>query len=64
MRGIRIDKDLLIGIAALYLQRPQIRTNRLDWIFLDALILTELIATSGYAIDTLGGIPTFLRWEL
>jgi hypothetical protein len=60
MRGISIDKDALLRTAAFYLGHPESRTNWLDWIFLDALVLTEVIATSDYAIETLGGIPAFL----
>jgi len=63
VRGINIRKDFLLDAANLYLRSPDIRTNRLDWIFLDALVLTEVIARSDYAKQTLVGISSQLAVE-
>jgi len=45
-RRISIRKDRLLEVAALYLRLHKIRTNRLDWIFLDAFVLVDLVAIS------------------
>jgi hypothetical protein len=43
-RGFRIYKEELVGTATNYVSQPQIWTNKLDWIFLDALVFTEIEA--------------------
>jgi hypothetical protein len=41
-RGFSIYKDGLHSAAALYLSHPEIRTDKLDWIFMDAIVFMEL----------------------
>jgi hypothetical protein len=41
-RGFDIDKDELLSAATVYLSHPAIRTNRLDWLFLDTIVFQEL----------------------
>ena len=55
-RGIDIDKDHLLQAAAVYLGCPEICLNRLDWIFLDAIIFAELDAFGDYLLTTYGGL--------
>lgn len=43
-RGIDVDKGDLLSAAAFYLSEPEVRTSKLDWIFLDAIVFTELEA--------------------
>jgi hypothetical protein len=43
-RGFRIYKEELVGTATNYVSQPQICTNKLDWVFLDALVFTEIEA--------------------
>ncbi len=62
-RGISIDKDALIRTATYYLSRPELRMDWLDWIFLDAFVLAEVIATSDFAIETIAGLPAFLAMQ-
>lgn len=47
-RGIDVDKSDLLNAAAFYLSEPDVRTNRLDWIVLDAIVFTELEAWGDY----------------
>jgi hypothetical protein len=46
-RRFDIDREELLRLAARYLSTPEIRTNRLDWVFLDAVVFQEFEA---YAI--------------
>lgn len=57
-RGIDIDKGLLVTAAASYLSKPEIRSNRLDWIFLDAIIFAELEAFANHVFTTRAGTGT------
>lgn len=41
-RGFSIYKDRLLSAAALYLRHPEIRTNKLDWLFIDTIVFSEL----------------------
>jgi hypothetical protein len=43
-RGFDILKDSLLSVAALYLGHLDMRTNRFDWLFLDAIVFQELEA--------------------
>jgi hypothetical protein len=47
-RGIDVYKSDLLNAAAFYLSEPDVRTNKLDWIFLDAIVFTELEAWGDY----------------
>jgi hypothetical protein len=59
-RGFDIDKGALSQVAAEYLSKPEIRTDRLDWIFLDAIVFQELDAFAEHVISTRGG--TGVNW--
>lgn len=59
-RGFDISKIDLSQIVAKYLQCPEAQTNRLDWIFLDSIVLSELEAFSQEAMATRGG--TGINW--
>lgn len=43
-RGFDIDSSELSEVAARYLQHPEMQSNRLDWIFLDSIVLSEFEA--------------------
>jgi hypothetical protein len=58
LRGICIDKNSLLRTAAIYLSYPEIRTNWLDWMFLDAIVFTELDGYSRHVFETKGGTGT------
>jgi hypothetical protein len=57
-RGFKIMKDELLSAAALYLGHPDIRTNKLDWLFLDAIIFQELNAYGEHVLATKSGTGT------
>jgi len=57
-----ISKDRLLEAAALYLWLPKIRTNRLDWIFLDAFVLADLVAISEHLLYGTEGMGT--QWAV
>ena len=57
-RGMEIDKDCLLQGAAFYLSHPEIRTNMLDWLFLDSIVFAELDAYAHEAFTTRGGTGT------
>ena len=54
-RGFDIDKGQLVDAAALYLGNPDIRSNRLDWIFLDAIVFAELEAYADHVFASRAG---------
>jgi hypothetical protein len=62
IRHFNISKGGLIEAAALYLRSPEIRTNRLDWIFLDSFIFEAIIAHAHYLLHEIEGIGT--RWAV
>lgn len=45
-RGISIQKDEMLRVAAEYLSYPEIRSNKLDWLLLDSIVFAELDAFS------------------
>jgi len=49
-RGISIQKDALLGAASEYLGHPAIRTNKFDWLLLDAIVFAELDAFANYVM--------------
>ncbi len=59
-RGIAIDKEQLINVAAEYLSHPKIRSNKFDWLLLDALVFAELDAYSYHVVNTNAG--TGINW--
>jgi hypothetical protein len=59
-RGFDIDKGALSQAAAEYLSKPEIRTDRLDWIFLDAIVFQELDSFAEQVISSRGG--TGVNW--
>lgn len=59
-RGFDILKDSLLSVAALYLGHPEIRTNRFDWLFLDAIVFQELEAYGEHVFSTKAG--TGMNW--
>jgi hypothetical protein len=60
-RGMSIQKDEMLRVAADYLSHPEIRTNKFDWLLLDAIVFTELDAFafhfSGFAATLANGNP-------
>lgn len=52
--GMSIDKSALQEIAVEYLRHPEVRSNKLDWVLLDALVFHELQAQGS-------DMRTFLR---
>ncbi len=59
-RGFDINKSELSEVAARYLQLPEIQTNRLDWIFLDSIVLSEFEAFARDMLNTRAG--TGMNW--
>jgi len=59
-RGFDILKDSLLSVAALYLGHPDIRTNRFDWLLLDAIVFQELEAYGEHVFSTKAG--TGMNW--
>jgi hypothetical protein len=59
-RGFDIDKGGLVDAASWYLGRPDIRSNRLDWVFLDAIIFAELEAYADHVFTSKAG--TGINW--
>jgi hypothetical protein len=57
-----ISKAGLIEAAATYLRSPEIRTNRLDWLFLDSFIFEAIVAHAEYLLYEIEGIGT--RWAV
>ncbi|WP_143326015.1 hypothetical protein, partial [Paraburkholderia ribeironis] len=49
-RGISIDKDEMLRVAADYLSHPEIRTNAFDWLLLDAIVFAELDAFAHFVL--------------
>jgi hypothetical protein len=51
---MNIQKDQMLRVAAEYLSHPEIRTNKFDWLLLDAIVFAELAAfsyhVSGFAV--------------
>jgi hypothetical protein len=47
-RGLSIQKDEMLRVAAVYLSYPEIRSNKLDWLLLDSIVFAELDAFSFY----------------
>ncbi|MCX4152001.1 MULTISPECIES: hypothetical protein [Paraburkholderia] len=60
-RGMSIQKDEMLRVAAEYLSHPEIRTNKFDWLLLDAIVFAELDAfsyhVSGFAATFANGNP-------
>jgi hypothetical protein len=60
-RGMSIQKDEMLRVAAEYLSHPEIRTNKFDWLLLDAIVFAELDAfsfhVSGFAATLANGNP-------
>jgi hypothetical protein len=58
-RGTSIQKDEMLRVAAEYLSHPEIRTNKFDWLLLDAIVFAELDAyswhISGFAATLANG---------
>ncbi|AJZ57033.1 hypothetical protein OI25_7616 [Paraburkholderia fungorum] len=58
-RGMSIQKDEMLRVAAEYLSHPEIRTNKFDWLLLDAIVFAELDAyswhISGFAATLASG---------
>lgn len=59
-RGFDINKSELSEVAARYLQHPEIQANRLDWIFLDSIVLSEFEAFARDTLSTRAG--TGMNW--
>jgi hypothetical protein len=59
-RGFDIDRGALLSVASNYLSKPEIRTDRLDWILLDAIVFHELDAYAHHVFTTRAG--TGLNW--
>ncbi len=59
-RGFDINKSALSEVAARYLQLPTIQSNRLDWIFLDSIVLAEFEAFARDMLNTRAG--TGMNW--
>jgi hypothetical protein len=59
-RGFDIERGTLLEVASGYLSNPEGRTNRLDWIFLDAIVFEELDAYANKVITTRAG--TGFNW--
>lgn len=59
-RGFDINKAELVDAASLYLGKPDIRSNRLDWIFLDAIVFAELEAYADHVFASRAG--TGINW--
>jgi hypothetical protein len=57
-RGIDITKDELLSVAATYLGHPEIRTNKMDWLFLDTIVFQELEAYGEQVFSTKAGTGT------
>ncbi len=58
--GGDINKSELSEVAARYLQLPEIQANRLDWIFLDSIVLSEFEAFARDMLSTRAG--TGMNW--
>jgi hypothetical protein len=60
-RGMSIQRDEMLRVAAEYLSHPEIRTNKFDWLLLDAIVFAELDAFSfhfsGFAATLANGNP-------
>ncbi|MGE8450324.1 MAG: hypothetical protein ACN6OP_06770 [Pseudomonadales bacterium] len=60
-RGMSIQKDEMLRVAAEYLSHAEIRTNKFDWLLLDAIVFAELDAfsyhVSGFAVTFANGNP-------
>jgi hypothetical protein len=59
-RGITIYKEQLIEVAATYLSHPKIRTNKMDWLLLDAFVFAELDAYTDFVVNAKAG--TGINW--
>ncbi|MBB4516326.1 hypothetical protein [Paraburkholderia fungorum] len=57
-RGLSIDKEALLSVAAEYLSHPDIRCNYFDWLLLDAIVFAELDAFGYHVINTKAGTGT------
>jgi len=51
-RGFTIGKELLLNVAARYLAKPEIRTNRFDWLLLDSIVFAELDAFGAFVLES------------
>lgn len=54
-RGIDIYKDEMLRIAAEYLSHPEIRSNKFDWLLMDAIVFAELDAFAYHTISSQWG---------
>jgi hypothetical protein len=54
-RRFRIDRGALLASAADYLGKPELRTHRLDWIFMDALMFRALDDYNRQMFHSFGG---------
>ncbi len=54
-RGIEIDKGALLDVAAGYLSRPEIRSNKFDWILMDSIVFQELDAYTYHVVNSKSG---------
>jgi hypothetical protein len=59
-RGISIYKEQLVEVAATYLSHPAIRTNKMDWLLLDAFVFAELDLYTDYVVTCKAG--TGINW--
>jgi hypothetical protein len=41
-RGISVNRPGVLDVAATYLNRPELQSNRLDWVLLDSLVFSQL----------------------
>jgi hypothetical protein len=54
-RGFDIDRQELSRTAARYLSEPDLQSNRLDWVLLDAFVFDDLDALGQFAFHLRGG---------
>jgi len=59
-RGIQIDRESLMDAAAEYLAQPELRTDFLDWVFIDSLLYGELDSFMKQVVS--GGIFGSINW--
>ena len=57
-RGFSIDKEMLLKAASIYLSHPEIRTSKLDWLFLDSIVFLELDLYGDHFFKQRGGAGT------
>ena len=51
-RGFSIGKEELLNVAAKYLSKPEIRTNRFDWLLLDCIVFAELDSFGAFVLES------------